>query len=73
MEKQGKRKETAAETQWVLEGNRTVIPKDAEPSTMPIPMAILRTKYKTPDGVPHPDLEDVLEAKAFVDENHKRE
>lgn len=71
MEKQNSGlKETASKEQWVLEGNKTVIPKGAKPYSMPINIANRRNKKPSPDGVPHPDLDDVLDAKEFVD-NHQ--
>lgn len=70
-EKAANRKKTASKEQWVLEGNRTVIPKGARPSKMPINLADRRIDHLSPDGVPHQSLEDVLESKKFVDENHK--
>ena len=57
----------AGKTQWVIEGNRTVIPQSSQPSTFAVNMADRLSE----DGVPHPSEEDVIEAKVFVDQNHK--
>lgn len=65
------RSKTGSKAQWVIEGNRTVIPKGSQPSTFAVNMADRRVDHVSEDGVPHPSEEDVIEAKAFVDQNHK--
>ena len=54
----------AGKTQWVIEGNRTVIPQSSQPSTFAVNMADRRVDRLSEDG-------DVIEAKVFVDQNHK--
>lgn len=71
MNENGGRKKTASKVDWELAGNKTVIPKNAKPSKMDVNIAIRRNKYQTDGGVPHPSLEDVIDAKEFVDNNHK--
>ena len=61
----------AGKTQWVIEGNRTVIPQSSQPSTFAVNMADRRVDRLSEDGVPHPSEEDVIEARVFVDQNHK--
>ena len=65
------RKKTASKVDWVLEGNRTKIPKGAKPSTMSVNIADRRNKYPSDGNIPHPSLEDVIDAKEFVDSNQK--
>ena len=54
----------AGKTQWV-------IPQSSQPSTFAVNMADRRVDRLSEDGVPHPSEEDVIEAKVFVDQNHK--
>ena len=71
MNENGGRKKTASKVDWVLAGNKTVVPKNVKPSKMDVNIAIRRNKYQTDGGVPHPSLEDVIDAKEFVDNNQK--
>ena len=66
------RKKTASKVDWVLAGNKTVIPENAKPSQMDVNLADRRSKYRTKGGVPHPSIEDVIDAKEFVANNHKQ-
>ena len=61
----------AGKAQWVIEGNKTVIPPNSQPSTFAVNMADRRIEHFSEDGVPHPSEEDVIESKVFVDQNHK--
>ena len=72
MSENGGRKNTAAKVDWILEGNKTVVPENAKPSKMDVNIAIRRNKYQTKGAVPHPSLEDVIDAKEFVDNNQKK-
>ena len=71
MEKDSGRKKTNAKTTWNLAGNHTVIPKDASPSHMPMQPDDRKMNLLREDGVPLQSMEDVLEAKKFVEENQK--
>ena len=71
MEKDSGRKKTNAKITWNLAGNHTVIPKDASPSHMPMQPDDRKMNLLREDGVPLQSMEDVLEAKKFVEENQK--
>jgi len=65
------RKKTASKVDWILAGNKTVVPKGATPSKMNENIAIRRNRYEKDGGVHHPSNADVEQAKEFVDSNHK--
>ncbi len=60
-----------SKVEWVIEGNKTVIPENSQPSTFAVNLASRRIDHFSEDGVPHPSEDDVIEAKIFVDQNHK--
>ena len=64
------RSKAGSKVQWVIEGNKTVIPKGSQPSTFAVNMADRRVDHFSEDGVPHPSEQDVIDSKAFVDRNH---
>lgn len=72
MPENGGRKKTAAKVDWVLAGNKTVIPENAKPSKTDVNIAIRRNKHPSKGNVPHPSIEDVMDAKEFVDSNQKQ-
>ena len=65
------RSKSDSKVQWVIEGNKTVIPENSQPSTFAVNLASRRIDHFSEDGVPHPSEDDVIEAKIFVDQNHK--
>ena len=71
MEKNSGRKKTNAKTTWNLAGNHTVIPEGASPSHMSMQPDDRKMNLLREDGVPLQSMEDVLEAKKFVEENQK--